>query len=58
MPCARATPSISKRCTKGASLPFLLVLLAVLIFAYGVYSLDMSYARIIGGLGELGSMVC
>jgi phosphonate transport system permease protein len=35
----------------------LLVLLAVLVFAFGVHSLDMSYARIVGGLGELGSMV-
>jgi len=35
---------------------FLLVLLAVLVFAFGVHRLDMSYARIVGGLGELGSM--
>jgi len=35
----------------------LLVSLAVLVFAFGVHSLDMSYARIVGGLGELGSMV-
>ena len=35
----------------------LLALLAVVIFAFGVHSLDMSYDRIIGGLGELGSMV-
>ena len=35
----------------------LLALLAVLVFVFGVYSLDMSYARIVGGLGELGSMV-
>ena len=35
----------------------LLVLLAVLVFAFGVHSLDMSYARIVGGLGELGAMV-
>ena len=36
---------------------FLLALLAAVIFAFGVHSLDMSYDRIIGGLGELGSMV-
>jgi len=35
----------------------LLGLLAVAVFAFGVYSLDMSYRRIVGGLGELGSMV-
>ena len=35
----------------------LLALLAVVIFAFGVHSLDMSYQRIIGGLSELGSMV-
>ena len=35
---------------------FLLLLLAVLIFALGVHRLDMSYERIVGGLGELGSM--
>ncbi len=35
---------------------FLLVLLAVLVFAFGVHRLDMSYERIVGGLGELGSM--
>ena len=42
---------------KGRIPAFLLALLAVLIFAFGVHSLDMSYARIVGGLGELGSMV-
>ena len=36
---------------------FLLALLAVLVFAFGVHSLDMSYDRIVGGLGELGAMV-
>ena len=35
----------------------LLALLAVVIFAFGVHSLDMSYQRIVGGLSELGSMV-
>ncbi len=35
---------------------FLLLLLAVLVFAFGVHRLDMSYERIVGGLGELGSM--
>jgi len=35
---------------------FLLVLLAVLVFAFGVHRLEMSYERIVGGLGELGSM--
>ena len=42
---------------KGRIPAFLLALLAVLVFAFGVHSLDMSYARIVGGLGELGSMV-
>ena len=42
---------------KGRIPAFLLTLLAVLVFAFGVHSLDMSYARIVGGLGELGSMV-
>ena len=42
---------------KGRIPAFLLALLAVLIFAFGVHSLDMSYGRIVGGLGELGSMV-
>jgi phosphonate transport system permease protein len=36
---------------------YLLVLLAVLLLGFGVHSLDMSYERIVGGLGELGSMV-
>jgi phosphonate transport system permease protein len=36
---------------------FLLALSAALVFAFGVHSLDVSYARIVGGLGELGSMV-
>ena len=35
----------------------LLALLVVVIFAFGVHSLDMSYQRIVGGLSELGSMV-
>ena len=42
---------------QGRISAILLVLLAVLVFAFGVHSLDMSYARIVGGLGELGSMV-
>jgi phosphonate transport system permease protein len=42
---------------RGRIPAILLVLLAVLVFAFGVHSLDMSYARIVGGLGELGSMV-
>jgi phosphonate transport system permease protein len=37
------------------SLFFAFVALAV--FLYGLHSLDMSYARIAGGLGELGAMV-
>jgi phosphonate transport system permease protein len=36
---------------------FLLITAAVSMFGFGVYSLEMSYARIVGGLGELGSMV-
>jgi len=35
----------------------LLAGLALGLFVYGAYKLDMSYARIAGGLGELGSMV-
>lgn len=31
--------------------------LAVVLFLYGVHSLDVSYARIADGLGELGAMV-
>jgi len=42
---------------RGRIPAFLLTLLAVLVFAFGVHSLDMSYDRIFGGLGELGSMV-
>ena len=30
---------------------------ALTVFLYGLHSLDMSYARIAGGLGELGAMV-
>ena len=36
---------------------FAIAVLAVALFVYGLYSLDMTYARIIGGLGELGRMV-
>ena len=36
---------------------FASALLAVALFVYGLHSLDMTYARIIGGLGELGRMV-
>jgi phosphonate transport system permease protein len=42
---------------RGRIPAFLLALLAALVFAFGVHSLDMSYGRIVGGLGELGSMV-
>ncbi len=42
---------------QGRSPAILVIVVAALIFAYGVYSLDMSYGRIVGGLGELGSMV-
>ena len=42
---------------KGRISTVLLGLLAVAVFAFGVHSLDMSYRRIVGGLGELGSMV-
>jgi phosphonate transport system permease protein len=41
---------------QGRAIAFLFVLLAVLVFAFGVHRLDMSYERIVGGLGELGSM--
>ena len=42
---------------RGRIPALLLALLAALVFAFGVHSLDMSYGRIVGGLGELGSMV-
>jgi len=42
---------------QGRVRAILLALLAVLFFVYGVHSLEMSYKRIVGGLGELGSMV-
>jgi phosphonate transport system permease protein len=42
---------------QGRLRAFSVALLATVVFAYGVYSLDMSYARIVGGLGELGAMV-
>ena len=41
---------------QGRAIAFLFVLLAVLVFAFGVHRLDISYERIVGGLGELGSM--
>jgi len=36
---------------------FFLAILAAMVFVYGVHSLDMSYTRIVGGLGELCAMV-
>lgn len=42
---------------QGNMLALLLALLAALVFAFGVHSLDMSYERIAGGLRELGAMV-
>ncbi|TRZ67615.1 MAG: phosphonate ABC transporter, permease protein PhnE [Comamonadaceae bacterium] len=36
---------------------FAIALLAAALFFYGLYSLDMSYARIAGGISELGRMV-
>jgi phosphonate transport system permease protein len=42
---------------QGNMLALLLALVAALVFAFGVHSLDMSYARIMGGLRELGAMV-
>ncbi len=36
---------------------FFAATVAAVVFAYGVHSLDMSWARIGGGLGELGKMV-
>jgi len=41
---------------QGRGIALLFVLLAALVFAFGVHRLDMSYERIVGGLGELGSM--
>jgi phosphonate transport system permease protein len=42
---------------KGRISAVFLGLLAVLVFAVGAHSLDMSYRRIADGLGELGAMV-
>lgn len=50
-------PQYFRAVYQGRIPAFLLVLLAVLVFAFGVHRLDMSYERIVGGLGELGSMV-
>jgi len=50
-------PQYFRAVYQGRIPAFLLVLLAVLVFAFGVHWLDMSYERIVGGLGELGSMV-
>jgi phosphonate transport system permease protein len=36
---------------------FAIALLAASLFFYGLYSLDMTYARIAGGISELGRMV-
>jgi len=36
---------------------FAIALLAAALFFYGLYSLDMTYARIAGGISELGRMV-
>jgi phosphonate transport system permease protein len=36
---------------------FAIALFAAALFFYGLYSLDMSYARIAGGISELGRMV-
>jgi phosphonate transport system permease protein len=49
-------PQHFKAVYQGRGIAFLLVLLAGLVFAFGVHRLDMSYERIVGGLGELGSM--
>jgi phosphonate transport system permease protein len=49
-------PQHFKAVYRGRGIAFLLVLLAGLVFAFGVHRLDMSYERIVGGLGELGSM--
>lgn len=50
-------PQYFRAVYQGCIPAFLLLLLAVLVFAFGVHRLDMSYERIVGGLGELGSMV-
>ncbi len=41
---------------RGQSTAVTIVALAIAVFGYGIYSLDMSYGRIVAGLGELGSM--
>ena len=33
---------------------FAIALAGVVLFGFGLYSLDMTYARLVGGLGELG----
>ena len=50
-------PSHFEPIYRGRMGAFSAALLAAVVFAYGVHSLDMSYARILGGLGELGAMV-
>jgi len=42
---------------RGRTRSLLFAFVALAVFFYGLHSLDMSYARIAGGLGELGAMV-
>jgi len=41
---------------RGKETALVLLLVAVAVFAYGIYSLDMTLARLFAGLGELGAM--
>ena len=42
---------------RGRMRSLFIAFVALAVFFYGLHSLDMSYARIAGGLGELGAMV-
>ena len=42
---------------RGRLRPLLFALLAIAVFVFGLNRLDMSYGRLVGGLGELAAMV-
>ena len=42
---------------RGRMRSLLFAFVALAVFLYGLHSLDMSYARVAGGVGELGAMV-
>ena len=41
---------------RGRGTGFATLLAALAVFGYGIYSLDMTAARLLAGLGELGAM--